>query len=302
MSLPASSRAEFKVRFRSGPGVLRIDPLGVHIAGRRRRFGFIRQDQRFVARREILDVYRQAENVRIGFRDNAREQLLEFWADDAAAASEIVGQLPTSHTVESENTTSRAARPIEARFPVRILTVVVIAVACVFVIVLWMKSLSERVVRPVPAITRAIDEVRLPVTKPEPPVSAAERQALHDDWQRYTTTRDALHDDFMARFEALQRGTLDRTSFMALMDQSFAPRWASEAARLDNETLQPNSRRARLRDALHAAASNWGRALRRYANGLAADNSAMVWDSFGVMRDAEQAELEARMLVEGTRK
>ena len=160
MSLPASSRAEFKVRFRSGPGVLRIDTLGLHIAARPRRFGFVRQDRHFVARREIRDVYRQAENVRIGFRDEARDQFLEFWADDAASASEIVGQLPTSHTVESESTASRAARPIEARFPRRILAAVVIALACAFVIVLWMKSLSERVVRPVPAITRAIDEVR----------------------------------------------------------------------------------------------------------------------------------------------
>ena len=156
--------------------MLRIDPLGLHVAGRPRRFGFIRQDRRFVARRDIRDVYRQAENVRIGFRDEARDGVLEFWADDAAAASEIVGQLPTSHAVELDATGSRAAQPNDIPLPRRLLGVAAIA--------------------------------------------------------------------------------------------------------------------------LNAAASNWEHSLRRYADALAANDSSMVRAAFGSMRQAEQAELEARSILD----
>lgn len=302
MTPAASSRAEFKVRFRSGPGVLRIDPLGLHIASRPRRFGFIRRDQRFVARRQIRNIYRQAENVRIGFRDEARDSLLEFWADDAAAASEIVGHLPTSYTVESDGTSSRTVPRSRIPFPSRILGTVVLAIACAFAGAWWVKKFSEHATLPATATTHAIDEIRLVATKPEPAITAAEMQLLQDDWDHYMTIRSGLRDEFMAWFDALQRGAVDRTSFIAHVDQSLAPDWAREAARLGNGLPQLHTRRERLRDALNAAASNWEHSLRRYADALAADSSAMVWAAFDSMRDAEQAELEARLLVEQAQK
>lgn len=301
MSLAASLRAEFKVRFPSGPGVLRIDTLGLHIAARSRRFGFGSQDRRFVARREIRDVYRQAENVRIGFRDAARDQFVEFWADDATAASEIVGHLPTSHTVESEITASRPAQAFEVPVPRGIAAIAAIALACVFVIVWWMKSLSDRVTLPelatMPSATRARDEVNLPSTRKELPISAADYQLLRNDWTRYAATRDSLRDDFMANFDALQRGTLSRDSFLTHVTQSLAPNWVREADRITRQTPPPDSRRGRLRHVLFLAASSWERALLQYASALAADNSPMVWKAFDTMHEAEQLELEARSLV-----
>ena len=94
-----SPTAEFRIRFTRargltalfesptnsyrwvGQGTLRIEPHGVQFMARTRRLaGLPRTHRRYVLGPQIRDVYRQADGVRVEFRDNSHHAVLNFWA------------------------------------------------------------------------------------------------------------------------------------------------------------------------------------------------------------------------------
>src|SRR5262245_58590479 len=74
----------------SGYGTLRVEPRGIQFRATRRVIGLPRAEARFVAGREISHVYREGDGVRVEFRDDTRQNVLNFWAEDSAAAASIV--------------------------------------------------------------------------------------------------------------------------------------------------------------------------------------------------------------------
>ena len=130
----------------SGYGTLRVEPRGIQFqATRRRVIGLPRAEAHFVAGREIDNVYREGDGVRVEFRDDARQNVLNFWAEDSAAAASIVEQLPTVRTVEVEESRPRSARPAKRELRMDLL-VMALAALIVLAAVVWLGARAVRYV------------------------------------------------------------------------------------------------------------------------------------------------------------
>ena len=96
-------------RFRwKGGGLLRIDAQSISFAVKRGLLAlFAGKRTRRIPAGNLKAVYREGDALRVEFQaDEAARVVLPFWADDRDAAAQIVRLLPTSQTVEIEDSTT----------------------------------------------------------------------------------------------------------------------------------------------------------------------------------------------------
>ena len=165
-----------------GAGSLRIDAEGISIAVKRGLLSlFARHTSRRIEAAELREVYREGEALRVEFASDAiKRGRLRFWASDSATAAEIVRLLPTTRTVEMEQSADAPAPDkSDSRWRLAILLTATLVIACG---ALFFKRSPAG--SPVPSVdvpaAKAVPTVN-PASSPEAqasPVSAALPSAL----------------------------------------------------------------------------------------------------------------------------
>ncbi len=297
----------------SGYGTLSVEPRGIQFrATRRRVIGLPRAEARFVAGREISNVYREGDGVRVEFRDDEQQNVLNFWAEDSAAAANIVDQLPTAHTVEVDEPTRRAARPGKRAFRLDLLVVAAGALAVIAAsawgTVHWLnrapvatttsvsgtsspKPLDLAIAVKAPEALDATSPVESPT-----PVDAAELKLMQRDFERFDERSTALRAQFYSAFAALQDGSLSQTDFADGVERWLLPQWASAAKGLRDKSYAPGSPREELRNTLLAVTNDWRDGLEGYVSGLRAQESDEVLRALADIGSAEDSERKAQRL------
>ena len=307
----------------SGYGTLRVEPRGIQFqATRRRTIGLPRAEARFVAGREIDNVYREGDGVRVEFRDDARQNVLNFWAEDSAAAASIVEQLPTVRTVEVEESTRRSPRP--ARREIRMdLLVMAVAALIVLAIVVWLGVRAVRYVSHSGAATTSASAERgvlVPMGQgasssaapgalatgraagsaesSAPAIRAADLKLMQQDFARFAGRSEALRAQFDSAFRALLDGTLPQKDFADGMEHWLIPQWVSTENALRERSYPAGTPREEFRASLIAVTSNWRSGLEAYASGLRTQESRQVRRAFAYIGAAEESQREAKEQVE----
>jgi hypothetical protein len=311
-------RSEFQVRFTrarglaalferptnsyrwSGRGILRVETRGVHFQATRRRLMGLRQaDTRFVVGHQIRNVYREADGVRVDFRENAHYAFLSFWAEDSAAAAAIVQLLPTARTVEVEDTpprkqSRRHERAVRTRIAVTAVAGLVIVAGGTWIGVRL--SHLEPFRRPTPAAAQGQRDSGQSITSGA--MAAGQGHALRADFRQFADRSAALQAQFRTAFAALQEGSLSQEDFSEGLERWLIPQWTSEQNRLRQDSFPAGSRRETLRTHLTAVALNWQRALETYADGLRVHDPEVVGRAFAFMAVAEESERRAQAVLE----
>jgi hypothetical protein len=279
----------------SGYGTLHVGPNGVQFqATRRRLIGLSRAEAHFVPGREISNVYREADGVRVEFREDARQTYLNFWAEDSAAAASIVEQLPTARTVEVEDAPRTLSRPPKSALRIDLVGVLILALIIV-AIGTWVGL--RRIHRdgvPVPAAQAQAMEVAAPAAS----VASGEQKVLQTDLARFAGRSGALRAQFDSAFKALQDGSLTQQDFADGIERWLIPQWVSQEKALREATYAAGSRREELRAALIGVSSNWRNGLETYAHGLRLQDPALVHRAFAYIGAGEESEREAQELLE----
>ncbi len=307
----------------SGYGTLRVEPRGIRFqATRRRAIGLPRTEARFVAGREIDNVYREGDGVRVEFRDDARQNVLNFWAEDSAAAASIVEQLPTVRTVEVEESRPRSARP--ARRELRMdLLVMAVAALIVLAVVVWLGVRAVRYVSHSGAATTSASGQRgglVPVNEGASssissgalarsstagaaetsarPIPATELKVMQQDFDRFAGRSEALRAQFDSAFRTLLDGNLSQSDFADGVEHWLIPQWVSTENTLREQHYPAGSPREEFRASLIAVTSNWRSGLEAYVSGLREQESRQVRRAFAYIGAAEESQREAKELVE----
>lgn len=212
-----------------GPGELSIDAEGVSIAMKRGLLTLFSRISRRIPARELTEVYREGEALRLEFSSADSREVLPIWTRDSAVAAEIVKLLPTTQTVELDHSTSPgSAYRLDRKFFWLVATtgVAIAAVASV-----WMRSPAEvdAPVRATPSTTIAQREADTPVT-PEAVETAAPTRPMARTSPVWPAARRHV-----AAFEA--ESSALRAEFVTLM-QSPSPVRMDELARKWDDKLQ----------------------------------------------------------------
>lgn len=294
----------------SGYGTLQVEPRGIEFRATRRGIGLSRAEARFVAGREISNVYREGAGVRVEFRDAEQQNVLNFWAEDSAAAANIVDQLPTVHTVEVDEPTQRASRPAKRAFRLDLLVVAAGALAAIAAGAWATVHLLNRAPEVTPAIasgTSSSKPLEAVVATPEGVdatssveptrfVDAAELTLMQRDFTRFDERCEALRAQFYSAFTALQDGSLSQADFADGVERWLLPQWASAAKGLQDKPYTPGSAREELRSTLLAVTIDWRNGLEGYVSGLRAQESDEVLRALADIGSAEDNERKAQRL------
>ena len=275
----------------SGYGTLRVEPSGVEFeATRRSAIGLGHTEARFVPGREISNVFREADGVRVEFREGSHQTYLNFWADDSAAAASIVEQLPTARTVEVEDARHASSKPPRA-FRVGLGAPIVLALGVVLVGawfgVRWITR--DGAAASVGQARHAALPALAPAANQPAPLSPEEMKALQRDVARFAERNAALEAQFASAFQALQGGALSQENFADGLERWLIPQWVSTERELRAATFAPGSRREALRTLEIVAPSNWRSGLEAYATGLRQHDAGRVNRAFVYIGAAEEA-------------
>jgi hypothetical protein len=299
----------------SGYGTLSVEPRGIQFRATRRGIGLRRAEARFVAGREISNVYREGDGVRVEFRDDAQQNVLNFWAEDSAAAANIVDQLPTAHTVEVDEAPRRTARSGKRAFRVDLLVVAAGAVAVIAAGAWGTVHLLDRAPdattttvsstsssNPLPSAVvvstpDAIDATPV-LEAPARAIDAAQLAAMRRDFALFDERSKALTSQFNSAFTALQDGSLSQTDFVDGVERWLLPQWASAARALRDKRYPQGSAREELRTTMVVVTNNWRSGLEGYVSGLHDQEAEQVMAAFVYIGEAEDSLRKARQLAE----
>ena len=271
-----------------GPGTLQFSEQGILVTARRATLLGLRHAQRFIPPAEIRDVYREANAVQVHLR-GARNAYFRLWAEDAACAAQIVALLPTSHTVEFENTVNELENAGAWRMPA-LLAVVLSAVAALVVMGWVYKYRSVAVYRPRAA---AVAPPAVPGAA-RSPVATADALRATEDLVQVGARIEALTAEFSAALDALMDGSVSQQKFAEGLDQWLRPQWDDLEARVRRANAAPGSLQARADGELMGAIHNWQLALRSYAEDLR--DQRLVDRAFEYIKRAEQHQSRARQM------
>ena len=288
----------------SGYGTLRVEPRGIQFQATRRGIGLPRTEARFVAGREISNVYREGDGVRVEFRDEARQNVLNFWAEDSAAAASIVDQLPTVRTVEVEEP-RRTVRPAKRVMRMDLLVMWAGALILVGVSGWFLFHESERSTNSVSTFTITSPPQRAPALEVEssapaisvPAIPAADLKVMQQDFARFAERSEALRAQFDSAFRALLDGNLSQQDFADGLERWLIPQWVSTEKALRETSYAAGSPRETFRASLIGVTSNWRSGLEAYVSGLRAPDSSQVRRAFAYIGAAEESQRDARDLV-----
>jgi hypothetical protein len=289
-----------------GKGTLRVMERGLLVSAKRRfAIGFHTTEQRFVPATEICDVCREGNAVRVDLRGEPRNRdFFQFWTGDASTAGTIVRLLPTTRTIEYEE--HSAALPAESTpLPERRIDRVYALTSIAFVIVLiGMGSLitatllrdRTREQRSAPPSPGAVAVSRNPAAPRRPTdleiVNA--RMALN----RFDDRIDGLRAEFRMAFTALQYGDLSQRNFEDGINRWLIPQWRALYGELASGVTDDESLDSTVRRRLMTTTMGWDGALREYVRGLEERDYVTVVGALDQMSAANQAQQQARQLVE----
>jgi hypothetical protein len=176
-----------------GNGQLTIDSMALEV-GVKRSFTslFLRRRSHRIRVDQISEVYREGEALRIEFSDGARSrEILPVWAQDRGSAARIVELLPTTNTIELEQTPSDTRpRPASSKRAL-VMPVLLTAVLLVSIFVLMPKRPTPTTASPSDASvagnsiatppTRLPDETVVQAAMPSPAAESSGEPAASMD-------------------------------------------------------------------------------------------------------------------------
>jgi hypothetical protein len=296
-----------------GKGTLRILERGLLISAKRRfAIRFHSTEQRFVPATEISDVCREGNAVRVDLRGEARNRgFFQFWTGDASTAGTIVRLLPTKRTIEYEEPPAAAvpdrnAQPAPGPAIDRVQTVIGIAFVVTLIAMgslITATLLRDRTPQP-KATPPSPSATATPQTAVAPkPIAPPERTALEIAnarlvLLRYDTRLDGLHAEFKMAFTALQHGDLTQAAFINGVNTWLIPQWRTLHRELASGRQDDPLPDSLVREHLMTAALGWEGALREYVRGLEERNELTVLGALDQMSAANEAQQQARYLIE----
>lgn len=305
ITAPVTTRHEIAVRFTStyglivplrkplnsfrwvGPGTLRVSEQGILVSAKRSTLLGPRHTQRFVPAAEIRDVYREANAVQVHLR-GARNPYFRMWAEDNAAAAQLVALLPTRHTIEFESEFHEPGVRSAWRLPVLWL-LVLLALATVGAFV-WLARHRDETQRSV----AVHPQVKAPQPVPSPETGATRADALlaEQDLTLIGARIEILTTEFATALDALMDGRVSQQKFAEELERWLLPQWDALEAKVRRANAVPGSRHAYADGELMAAINNWQLALRAYTEDLR--NQRQVVRTFEYLRRAELHEVRAQ--------
>jgi hypothetical protein len=304
--VPPAQPREFSIRFGSTPGLrallrkphnsygwvgrgtVLLDQHSLRITARTLTVFGLRRTIEFVHQSEIRGVYREDSAIRIDLVGEAKPAYFCFWAEDAAAASEIVARLPTHSTVEIEGAPRSA--PEEAGLRLARPAQVWIA-ACVVLIagLIWAGQGLIAPKRPAARVSTAPQLTSMPMpvrATPAQPMTADLGTMADLEW--FPARFDALSLQFSVASDALQKGRLSQEDFAGGLEQWLMPQWKSLSAQLAAPSGTVSPMRAEIDAQLQHVIDSWTQALALYAQGLRDHDYREVLRAFDSIRDAEE--------------
>jgi hypothetical protein len=284
-----------------GSGRVRVGSNALHMNGRRYVWpGFCLPQYRVVPKTNIYAVYREGAAVRLDIRSATTEPNyhLQFWLESTHAAATLVAQLPTPQTVEVEALDRPAERATAANRSAVGLYVSLFGVLSLL-LAAWLlnRLISPNIAQP-RTEHKSVSVSASSSVENRTQARASDILAAKTDWNRFGTRIEALTSEFSVAFAALQDGTLSQEDFAQGLEKWLDPQWKSLELRLRESTRDDGPVSVEVRKNLMAAVVNWQRALKAYAAGLRAHDSAMVLKAFDYLREAEGDLREAGLILE----
>ena len=284
-----------------GTGSVLLDQHSLRITAKRLTVLGLRRTVDFVHQSEIGGVYREGNAVRIDLLDETRPGYFYFWAEDAGAASDIVGRLPTNSTVELEGAARGAAeepRPGLSRPPLLWAAVLVVLI----VGSMWAGSGLLQPTRSTQVSSRVSTAPQLspmPIrVAPAPAQPEVADPGSIADLENFLGRFDALEQQFALASEALQLGKISQQEFSDGLQQWLMPQWKMLSEQLAGPADPASLVRANTDAQLQLVVDSWRRALNLYVYGLRDQSSPEVLQAFQSIGEAEKNEWQSRALLQ----
>jgi hypothetical protein len=293
----------------AGAGTLRVLERGLLVIAKHRfPMGFHTIEERFVPASEICDVYREGNSVRVDLRGELpRTTFFQFWTADAATAGTIVRLLPTTRTIEYEESPTVPFKAPQEQLPygrgvsARALRWSAVCVGVIGVVALILTNdrllhrLRTETAQPKPVTVVARQSV---ITAPTPSfqsrrATSSEVAAARADLERFDARIDGLRAQYRMAFTALQYGNLSQENFINGLDQWLIPQWQVLQGELTANPPAAGSLDSVVRKHLIDVAVNWNEALAQYATGLREQSYVTVLRAFERMSTANQLQRQA---------
>lgn len=287
-------------RFRwKGAGRLSITSDGITIAGRRGFSSLFRlAPSRRIPASDLKDVYREGAALRLEFAtaESARE-VVPLWVKDRETAANIVQLLPTTRTVEFEESRARAAP--RARIDRRVVVALVAGIA-IGVVATWVLMRDERA----PAEMAAASErgsvaaaVEVDDAAPAIPIALAEPRPAPLDSAAFKTAARAVtafNAEADVLIKAYQLNRMDLESEAVTREQfadslpALERRWWKLTLQImdANELAVPQFAEARA--STLAMGFYWRKFLTMYSEGMRKDDPALIRSAFSTLALAER--------------
>jgi hypothetical protein len=243
-----------------GAGRLSVDDGGIHIAVRRGIANWFQRSKRIQAS-DLTQVFREGEALRLEYGTDSQRQVLPIWASGSEAAERIVRLLPTTRTVELEQSSS----PRRFRWDRKMLAWSLVLVALVGAA--WIASRYRTQESAVAVAPERIEASRgeapaavaTSIPAPAPAILSAEPP---DAGTRRQTTYHAELTLLRNRYAYLQEAT------SADQLAAIKPEWWSTDFQIDDSESLSGPAFTGYREAQLAALSNWRAALSAKASAI----------------------------------
>ena len=294
-------------RFRwKGAGRLSISSDGITIAASRGLASLFRLvPSRKIPAGDLKEVYREGAALRLEFAtaESARG-VVPLWVKDRETAANIVHLLPTTRTVELEESHERAAprARIDRRVAGALLAGVAIGVAATYA--LMRTDPAPIAIESPPASVAATVEVddaapSMPVALPEPR-PAPRDSAAYKSAARVVSAFNAEANDLLKAYQLnrmdLESDVMTREQFADALPALERRWWKLTLQVMDADELAV-PQFADVRAATLDVAVHWRNFLTLYAEGMRKDDPAMIRRAFSTLARAEREQWTLRRFV-----
>jgi hypothetical protein len=295
-------------RFRwKGAGRLSISRDGITIAAKRSLASLFRgAAPRRIPAENLKEVYREGAALRFEFSttDNPRE-VVPLWVRDRETAANIVQLLPTTRTVELEETSTRAAprARVDARVVIALLSGVAIGAAIAYV------SMRGNSVAPViavetpapPVIGTSVDTASPIATIEARSVDARARDLRGSPGYllaapiivEFNSRAEGLLHDYRLRREDLESDVLSREQYADALSALQLEWWDATTPLLEAHALEHPDVVA-IRATMLETSRHWRDFLIVYGEGMRRDDPNRIARSWGILWMAERAQWKMR--------
>jgi hypothetical protein len=282
-----------------GQGSVRIEEAGLAVTAQRRSLIGHRPVRRFIPAGEIRDVYREGNAIQVHLR-GTRDAYFRLWAEDAAAATEIVARLPTKRTIELETPLHEPAAAATWQLSRAWLAGSLVAAAAV----LGGYLLNRAGMAPLPARPSATAQAPTPVQAQTaadaslPATRAPDSALTQAELRKYLRRMVTLSGEFGMAFDSLRMGGLSQEAFIEGIDRWLLPQWDTLATQLGRDQSNPQALSREPAQAvadaeIAAVISYWQLALKSYRDDLRAGRTVVKAFDYMRLADAQREQAEA---------